>query len=220
MAWDHTRRVLRRDLAGLDDATARCLRDEFRGYAQVVAAEFYNRAQQAFFPIDFDDLVDVGLAGVYEGWQAFNDRDPALEGPPTGAFGGGRAAYIRRVVRWRIADYVQGHMQEAPHVGTRRDAGNGVLRYQPSDEPNPDETLYRYELRFWLRSALARLPIRRRIIVTSVSKGDSYRQLAQELGIALGTVYNEYRAGIAALRAAAAKAQLGEHVPENASCER
>ena len=68
-------------------------------------------------------------------------------------------------------------------------AGDSPDRYGPADLPAPDTELARADLRRKIEAALVRLPeSQRQTFVLHVDGGLSYRQVAEAMGISIGTV--------------------------------
>jgi RNA polymerase sigma-70 factor (ECF subfamily) len=73
---------------------------------------------------------------------------------------------------------------------------------EPSDESNPPQAVLRDELRHEVRTALATLPERQRFCLLLRHAGHSYAEIAEALGIAIGSVGVYLARGERAFRAA------------------
>lgn len=203
MGWNNVARALRVDLRSVDDSIAIALLREYGGWPRREAARWIATlnasGSQPLFPLDYDDLVSVGETAIFEAWTTYRDGDVSREPASTG-FGGGFSAHVRRVVSWRIADYVGGTSYGQPPAASRCDAHNGAMRDVAAPELGADEKLYNQELRVWLRQGLAALPLQQRAIVVGISKGESQAALARTLGLDRRDVHREYHRGLDRLR--------------------
>lgn len=198
-----TQRAFREDLSSIDNSIARELLKEYGGWSRRIAADWHYqlRRQASFFTVELDDLVAVGNAALLEAWVIYRDGDVSRDNTHGRTFGGGFSAHVRRIVYWRIRDYIEGLSQSdqasAEFAGSVTD-----------DEPEHADIevlLYTGELRVWLRSALSELDVRERAVVAGMARGDSQAQLGRELGLDRVAVHRCYHRAVDKLRRSAVR---------------
>lgn len=196
-------RAFREDLAQIDASIAEALLRQYGGDSRRIALRCYRivRRRGPFFAVDFDleDLIAVADAALLEAWVAYRDGDASRDRADTGDFSAGFTMHVRRVIYWRLRDYVEGlHGSQSPTKSTRIDAETGLSREK--DVYDVEAIFYQNELRVWLRDALCSLNVQERAIVTGIAQGTSQSQLARELGLSHDMVHRYYHAAIRRLR--------------------
>jgi RNA polymerase sigma factor (sigma-70 family) len=197
-----TARAFREDLSSVDDSIARELLREYGGCIKRSAVDWHTKTkrQAPFFVVELDDLIAVGNAALLEAWVIYRDGDTSRDNTEGRAFGGGFSAHIRRIVYWRIRDYIEGLAQSDQASAQFAE----TLALDASDE-DVETAFYLTELRIWLRAALAQLTVRERAVVVGVTRGDSQAQLGRELGLDRVAVHRCYHRAIEKLRHNAAR---------------
>jgi RNA polymerase sigma-70 factor (ECF subfamily) len=127
-----------------------------------------------------------------------DDGSPIVERPDEVV-----GAWLRRVVlnlgvnRLRDLRRADERLARAGRLNTALDPGRG-----PSDDENPPQAVLRAEVRQEVRSALESLPERQRACLLLRHAGHSYAEIADTLGIAIGSVGVYLARGERAFRAA------------------
>lgn len=186
-------RELRVPLGAVDDATARQLLATHRRLVLGVVRRFLPVAQRAFHPIGPDELLAIGETAVLEAHLTYRPGDETKVSSPEV----GLRLWTRRVVRWRIADAVSRAVVTEPPAETRAEEPLHAKLNGHEQQTH----VYRSELLIWLKGAIGRLPIRQRIVVASLLRGETQAELASQLGLSPGRVCQLYREALETLRA-------------------
>ncbi|MBX6312648.1 MAG: RNA polymerase sigma factor [Isosphaeraceae bacterium] len=95
-------------------------------------------------------------------------------------------------------------------VGTGRSDPSDLVDLLVGDDPSPLAALEEEERRHWVRDSLARLPEpHRETLILAYFQDLEYREIAQILGIPVGTVKSRIHTAIASLRRIAQEAERG-----------
>ena len=210
----NVRRAFREDLAQIDASIAEALNKQYGGDSRRIAMRCYHTVKRRapFFAVDFDleDLIAVADAALLEAWVAYRDGDASRDRTDSGDFSAGFTMHVRRVIYWRLRDYVEGLQSSVPPSTARCDIAEGA--HEPAIF-DVEVIFQNQELRVWLRSALRTLRVRERAIVTGVAQGSSFRELGIELGLSYMTVSRYYHQALKRLRTLA-RAHFGEELSE------
>lgn len=198
----NTRRDLRVELADVDNETARELLDRYTGMVVQVVRMNAPAARRAFHLIDADSLVAIGQAAVLEAHVTYREGDLSKERVTDSGF----RVWARRVVGWRVAESVRRQLDIEPAGSLRADSSNGVLRTQAAASVSPDLQTYHHEMGRWLKQCLARLPLRERLVVALLMRGETKAEVARSLGLSPSRVGQVYFQALTKLRAWAVEA--------------
>lgn len=212
-AADRAARMLRVPLATVDNQRAQELLAKYRSITVYQANNAYRRSAEAFFVTTREEFLAVAEAAVLEAFVRYRAGDQDRERVEDG----GMRAWVRRIVRDRLADYSNSLKRElgASSAGKRADAHNGVLRGKPAENASPAAQAYSKQAKTWMKSALGRLEPRDRAIVTAVLfEDETFASIGSALGFSKEFAWRRYRRALEQLRASALAAGI-----DNASFE-
>jgi len=138
-----------------------------------------------------EEIVQDTFLGVWRGAGSFD--------PSAGSF----RPWALRIAHWRILNELRRRQR---HPAVRDDDpgdsdGGGPLQRVPDSEPWPEETAWRDEQAELVRAALDSLSPKQRQAVALAFLGDlSHAQVADQLGVPLGTAKTRIRDGLVHLR--------------------
>lgn len=181
----------------MGDTTARALLDRYTGMVVQVVRLNRPAARRAFHLIDADSLVAIGQAALLEAYVTYREGDLSKENVD----GSGFRMWARRVVGWRISEAVRRQLNTEPAGALRADSHNGVLRIQAASSIPPDLQTYHHEMGRWLKRCLARLPLRERLVVALMMRGETKAEVARSLGLSASRVGQIYFQALTKLRA-------------------
>jgi len=157
------KRIARGDRGALDDLFRR-----YRSVAYRVAYRLLGREADAL------DAVQNGFVKVLTHLDRFRGHSSFK-------------TWLLRIVSNAALDL--GRQRQREQRVPQAPAGDSPDRYGPADLPAPDTELARADLRRKIEAALVRLPeSQRQTFVLHVDGGLSYRQVAEAMGISIGTV--------------------------------
>lgn len=197
MADAVSRTGLRVDLGSISDEVARKLLDRYTGMVVTIVRHYTPSAQMAFHGIDIELLVSIGQTALLEAHLSYREGDVTLERTP----GSGFSVWARRIVRWRIGEVIQTALASEPWYTDRRDSSNGVLHKHVAPTTPPDVQAHHHAIGAWLKTCLARLEPRERLIIACLIRGESQVAIARSLGLSPGRVNQIVKYTLVQLRA-------------------
>lgn len=133
------------------------------------------------------DAEEALQEGSLSAWRARHSFDPERGAP---------AAWYLRIVRNRAIDIFRKH-----HVRQRDQVGCATLEHKPDLSPSPEELTLDSERAGHLRSAIDQLSdVQQQVIDLGFYRGLSHSEMAELIGIPVGTVKGRSRLAIKGLR--------------------
>ena len=141
--------------------------------------------------VEIDDLVQEGRIALLRALERF---DPSR--------GASLWTYARRLVKSSMRDYVE---KERKHFDGRVDECDEGDAFEGVDETTPEDGLLTAEAKRQLVIAVMSLSDdEREILVMHFDEDQSYRAIAPQLKISIGSVHNAIKAALESLKAKAA----------------
>lgn len=193
---DAVHRSLRVDFGTVTDEVARGLLDRYTGMVIVIVREYIPASRRGLHEVDTDLLVSIGQTALLEAHIRYREGDTSKERAP----GSGFSSWARRVVGWRVREAIHIFISAEPGRSSRCDSANGVLHGHTVRGPLPDERAYHHALGVWLKTCLARLEPRERLIVACLIRGETQAAIARSLGLSAGRVNHIVKYTLAQLR--------------------
>jgi RNA polymerase sigma factor (sigma-70 family) len=157
-------------------------------FGAVIEGELKKYSGVELAGLGYDDLRAVAHIAVMEASQSHEEERGGLKG------------WVRKVIRWRLAETVKAAQPDAELTDRPEDFLNGA---------NPYEVMEKLEEIMWVRQSVNALDPRRRTIVVATMGGETTRQIAPTLGIGKTRVGQERQKAYETLRDQALEAGLG-----------
>ncbi|HET6318088.1 MAG TPA: sigma-70 family RNA polymerase sigma factor [Chloroflexota bacterium] len=149
------------------------------------AGRVFQTARHSLGPVAAEEIVQETFLAVWRGAPTFD--------PSAGPF----RPWVLRIAHWRILNELRRRRRHP----TTQDEGDSPLLQVPDGEASPEERAWQDERAQVIEAALATLSPKQREAVALAFMGDqTHAQVADSLGVPLGTAKTRIRDGLVRLR--------------------